>query len=108
MSGPADLSNRYLNRGVRINKEKDKRQKIESGGLSVNTAEARNLFLKAFLYTKQWGKKTSLPWFKEQTSVNTSCYSVTRSKASGNQAFGQTSCYSVLRGKDKLELSDLK
>ena len=45
-----------LNRGVRIEKERDKRQKIESGGHPVNTITASSLFLIAFIYPKPTGR----------------------------------------------------
>lgn len=45
-----------LNRGVRIEDERDKRQKIESGGYPVNTITASSLFLLAFIYPKPKGR----------------------------------------------------
>lgn len=56
------LIEQYLNRGVRIGKERDRRHKIESGGLSVNTAAASNLFLVPFLYPKQKREGKRFPY----------------------------------------------
>lgn len=48
----------YLKKGMRIKKERDKREKTELRGLSVNTAAVQNLFLiSPFIRVAKRGKQ---------------------------------------------------
>lgn len=62
----------YLKKWVSIKKQGDKREKIESGGLSVNT-EVSQIYLSYRFYNQSKNRRVKdfLPWHKKQASIIT-------------------------------------